>query len=459
MNIYQVFASGDDEDFASGDFADFASGTIHISPRVALRLCLGNNTHFTSGSTETLPREQYTFHLGIRLGSVPRADCVPRADWQTDWQGTRADWQTDWQGTRADWQTDWQGTRADWQTDWQGTRADWQTDWQGTRADWQGTRADWQTDWQGTRADWQTDWQGTRADWQTDWQGTRADWQTDWQGTRADWQTDWQGTRADWQTDWQGTRADWQTVWQGTRADWQTDWQGTRADWQTDWQGTRADWQTDWQGTRADWQTDWQGTRADWQTDWQDFSITVHIGLALPHCSIKFRFWFNGGERRSVRRQGLIESARFLSCVSSGHVMREPSMIVREVAAEQLEERQSDWAYFKPRHSRSLSATLQPRHSRSLLQTSSFFSFDSLPLLNSAADFGVDGGEVPFWCRLRSVEGAARVKVKPRKSFTLKATKATGIRRRHLSHLNIHGQCKKMSKLGWVISQEVSLSL
>ncbi|CAH8269046.1 unnamed protein product [Arabidopsis lyrata] len=121
----------------------------------------------------------------------------------------------------------------------------------------------------------------------------------------------------------------------------------------------------------------------------------------LPHRLCKFRFWFNGGERRSVRRQGLIESARFLSCASSGRVMREPSMLVREAAAEQLEERQSDWAYFKPRHSRSLSATLQPRHSRSLLQTSSFFSFDSLPLLNSAAAFGVDGGEVPFWCRLR----------------------------------------------------------
>ncbi|CAH8256944.1 unnamed protein product [Arabidopsis lyrata] len=96
--------------------------------------------------------------------------------------------------------------------------------------------------------------------------------------------------------------------------------------------------------------------------------------------------------------------------------MREPSMIVREAATEQLEERQSDWAYFKPRHSRSLSATLQPRHSRSLLQTSSFFSFDSLPLLNSAADFGVDGGEVPFWCRLRSVEGAANGRTMPQSS-------------------------------------------
>ncbi|CAE5968219.1 unnamed protein product [Arabidopsis arenosa] len=38
-----------------------------------------------------------------------------------------------------------------------------------------------------------------------------------------------------------------------------------------------------------------------------------------------------------------IESARFLRCASSGRVMREPSMLVREAAAEQLEETQSDW--------------------------------------------------------------------------------------------------------------------
>ncbi|ESQ35554.1 hypothetical protein EUTSA_v10007780mg [Eutrema salsugineum] len=56
----------------------------------------------------------------------------------------------------------------------------------------------------------------------------------------------------------------------------------------------------------------------------------------------------NGGERRSVRRQGLREAARFLSRASSGRAMREPSMLVREAAAEQLEERQSDWAYSKP---------------------------------------------------------------------------------------------------------------
>ncbi|CAN6907899.1 unnamed protein product [Brassica oleracea] len=57
----------------------------------------------------------------------------------------------------------------------------------------------------------------------------------------------------------------------------------------------------------------------------------------------------NGGERRSARRQGLREAAMFLSRASSGgRAMREPSMLVREAAAEQLEERQSDWAYSKP---------------------------------------------------------------------------------------------------------------
>lgn len=52
--------------------------------------------------------------------------------------------------------------------------------------------------------------------------------------------------------------------------------------------------------------------------------------------------------RRSIRRQGLREAARFLRRASSRHTMREPSMVVRETAAEQLEERQSDWAYSKP---------------------------------------------------------------------------------------------------------------
>ncbi|XP_010545928.1 PREDICTED: E3 ubiquitin-protein ligase At1g63170-like isoform X2 [Tarenaya hassleriana] len=55
-----------------------------------------------------------------------------------------------------------------------------------------------------------------------------------------------------------------------------------------------------------------------------------------------------GGGRRSVRRQGLREAASFLRRASSGRMMREPSRLVRETAAEQLEERQSDWAYSKP---------------------------------------------------------------------------------------------------------------
>ncbi|CAN8312096.1 unnamed protein product [Cochlearia groenlandica] len=56
----------------------------------------------------------------------------------------------------------------------------------------------------------------------------------------------------------------------------------------------------------------------------------------------------SGEERRSVRRQGLRGAARLISRASSGRAMREPSMLVREAAAEQLEERQSDWAYSKP---------------------------------------------------------------------------------------------------------------
>ncbi|KAJ7952360.1 E3 ubiquitin-protein ligase family [Quillaja saponaria] len=48
------------------------------------------------------------------------------------------------------------------------------------------------------------------------------------------------------------------------------------------------------------------------------------------------------------RRQSLHQAARFLRQASSRRMMREPSILVRETAAEQLEERQSDWAYSKP---------------------------------------------------------------------------------------------------------------
>ncbi|KAK6947740.1 Zinc finger, RING-type, partial [Dillenia turbinata] len=56
----------------------------------------------------------------------------------------------------------------------------------------------------------------------------------------------------------------------------------------------------------------------------------------------------NDWSRRSNRRRSLREAVRFLRRASSRRMMREPSMIVRETAAEQLEERQSDWAYSKP---------------------------------------------------------------------------------------------------------------
>ncbi|XP_052169854.1 E3 ubiquitin-protein ligase At4g11680-like [Diospyros lotus] len=53
--------------------------------------------------------------------------------------------------------------------------------------------------------------------------------------------------------------------------------------------------------------------------------------------------------RRFGRRQpSLRGAARFLRRVSSRRMMREPSMRVREAAAEQIEERQSHWAYSRP---------------------------------------------------------------------------------------------------------------
>lgn len=53
--------------------------------------------------------------------------------------------------------------------------------------------------------------------------------------------------------------------------------------------------------------------------------------------------------RRFMRRPpSLRGAARFLRRASSRRMMREPSMRVREAAAEQIEERQTDWAYSKP---------------------------------------------------------------------------------------------------------------
>ncbi|KAG1362299.1 E3 ubiquitin-protein ligase [Cocos nucifera] len=52
--------------------------------------------------------------------------------------------------------------------------------------------------------------------------------------------------------------------------------------------------------------------------------------------------------RRLTRRPSLRGTARFLWRASSRRLMREPSLQVRETAAEQLEERQTDWAYSRP---------------------------------------------------------------------------------------------------------------
>ncbi|KAF5952961.1 hypothetical protein HYC85_010905 [Camellia sinensis] len=53
--------------------------------------------------------------------------------------------------------------------------------------------------------------------------------------------------------------------------------------------------------------------------------------------------------RRFVRRPpSLRGAARFLRRASSRRMMREPELRVREAAAEQIEERQSDWAYSRP---------------------------------------------------------------------------------------------------------------
>ncbi|XP_024366323.1 E3 ubiquitin-protein ligase At1g12760-like [Physcomitrium patens] len=54
-----------------------------------------------------------------------------------------------------------------------------------------------------------------------------------------------------------------------------------------------------------------------------------------------------GGSQRGSRSR-VQGAARFLRRAGSRRLMREPSMLVRESAAEQLEVRQSDWAYSKP---------------------------------------------------------------------------------------------------------------
>nr|GEX71515.1 E3 ubiquitin-protein ligase At1g63170-like [Tanacetum cinerariifolium]GEX71524.1 E3 ubiquitin-protein ligase At1g63170-like [Tanacetum cinerariifolium] len=52
--------------------------------------------------------------------------------------------------------------------------------------------------------------------------------------------------------------------------------------------------------------------------------------------------------RQFTQTPSLRGAARFLRRASSRRMLREPSMRVRESAAEQIEERQSDWAYSRP---------------------------------------------------------------------------------------------------------------
>ncbi len=65
----------------------------------------------------------------------------------------------------------------------------------------------------------------------------------------------------------------------------------------------------------------------------------------------------NGGRTRGTgssvggsgsRSSGVQGAARYLRRAGSRGVMREPSVLVRESAAEHLEERQNDWAYSRP---------------------------------------------------------------------------------------------------------------
>ncbi|GMH09419.1 hypothetical protein Nepgr_011260 [Nepenthes gracilis] len=69
-------------------------------------------------------------------------------------------------------------------------------------------------------------------------------------------------------------------------------------------------------------------------------SLAHGTSIAIPASSNRVQ---------SVRTQGLRQAARFLRQASSTRrMMREPSMMVRETAAQQIEERQSDWAYSRP---------------------------------------------------------------------------------------------------------------
>ncbi|GAU46990.1 hypothetical protein TSUD_186320 [Trifolium subterraneum] len=52
--------------------------------------------------------------------------------------------------------------------------------------------------------------------------------------------------------------------------------------------------------------------------------------------------------RRILRAPSILQAAQFLRQASERRMMSEPSMMVRETAAEQLEEMQINWTYSKP---------------------------------------------------------------------------------------------------------------
>lgn len=56
----------------------------------------------------------------------------------------------------------------------------------------------------------------------------------------------------------------------------------------------------------------------------------------------------SSSNRNLPRRSSIRGAARFLRRASSRRILREPSRLVREAAADELEERQTDWAYSRP---------------------------------------------------------------------------------------------------------------
>lgn len=73
--------------------------------------------------------------------------------------------------------------------------------------------------------------------------------------------------------------------------------------------------------------------------------LSINDGSNPPEASSSS----NESSNRSLPRRASIRgAARFLRRASGRRIMREPSRLVREAAADELEERQTDWAYSRP---------------------------------------------------------------------------------------------------------------